>query len=157
MLQPYLLERKKSTKWYPKLFKRLLNVAMHNAMVTYQCLSNNKNIDTLKFRLSLAQGLVEKHSSAVPCPVYGRQLLELAPKRLTERHFLERIPATGSRAKPQKRCIVCSKHGKRKESIYWCSECEAWLCLDGCFKKYHTTLKLLIHLLPLLRYSMFML
>jgi hypothetical protein len=33
MLQLYLLERKKSTKWYLKLFKRLLNVAIHNAMV----------------------------------------------------------------------------------------------------------------------------
>jgi predicted RNA-binding protein with PUA domain len=30
---------------------------------------------------------------------------------------------------------VCSKHGKRKESIYWCSECEVGLCLDGCFRK----------------------
>jgi hypothetical protein len=91
-------------KWYMKLFKRLLNVAIHNAMVIYQRLSNNRNMDTLKFRLSLAQGLVEKHSSAVP--VYGRLSLEPPPKRLTERHFLERIPATGKKAKPQKRCIV---------------------------------------------------
>jgi hypothetical protein len=139
MLQPYLLERTKSTKWYLKLFKRLLNVAIHYAMVVYQCLPNNKNMDTLKFRLSLAQGLVGKHCSAVPRPVYGHQSLEPLPKRLTERHFLERIPATGKKAKPQKICIVCSKHGRRKESIYWCSECEAGLCLNGCFKKYHTT------------------
>jgi hypothetical protein len=43
MLQPYLLERKKSTKWYVKLTKRLLNVAILNAMVIYRCLPNNKN------------------------------------------------------------------------------------------------------------------
>ena len=71
MLQPYLLERKRSTKWYQKLFKRLLNVAIHNAMVIYRCLPNNKNMDTLKFRLSLAQGVVEKHSSGVLRRVYG--------------------------------------------------------------------------------------
>jgi hypothetical protein len=59
MLQPYLLEQKKSTKWYLKLFKRLLSVATHNTVVIYQCLPNNKNMDTLKYRLSLAQGLVE--------------------------------------------------------------------------------------------------
>jgi hypothetical protein len=92
-------------------------------------------MDTLKFRLSLAQGLMEKHGSAVPHPVYGRQSLEPPPKRLTERHFLEHIPATGKKAKPQKRCIVCSKHGKRKGLIYWYSKCEAGLCLDGCFRK----------------------
>jgi hypothetical protein len=62
--------------------------------------------------------------------------LEPPSKRLTERHFLERIPTTGKKAKPlKKRCIVCPKPDKRKESIYWCSECEAGLCLDGCFKK----------------------
>jgi hypothetical protein len=33
ILQPYLLEWKNGTKWYPKLFKRLLGVAIHNAMV----------------------------------------------------------------------------------------------------------------------------
>jgi hypothetical protein len=92
-------------------------------------------MDTLKFRLSLAQGFVEKHGSAVPHLVYSRLSLEPPPKRLTEQHFLECIPATETKAKPQKRCIVCSKHGKRKESIYWCSEWEAGLCLDWCFKK----------------------
>jgi hypothetical protein len=76
MLQPYLLEQKKTTKWYLKSFKRLLNVAIYNAMVIYHCLPNNKSMDTLKFRLSLAQGLLEKHGSAVPRPVYSRQSLE---------------------------------------------------------------------------------
>jgi hypothetical protein len=122
------------------LFKRLLSVAIHNAMAICQCLPNNKNMESLKFRLSLAQGLVEKHGSAVPRPVYDHPSLEPPPKRLTERHFLEHIPATGKKAEPQKICIVCSKHGKWKESIYWCSECEAGLCLDGCVKKYHTIL-----------------
>jgi hypothetical protein len=135
MPQPYLLERKKSTKWYLKLFRKLLSVAIHNAVVIYRCLPDNKDMDTLKFRHSLAQGLVEKHGSAVPCPVYGRPSLEPLPKRPAEQHFLENIPATGKKAKPQEKCIVCSKHGKRKESIYWCSECEVGLCLDGCFKR----------------------
>jgi hypothetical protein len=45
---------------------RLLNVAIHNSMVMYQSLPNNKNIDSLKFTLSIAQGLVEKHGTGVP-------------------------------------------------------------------------------------------
>lgn len=54
MLQPYLLGQKKGIKWYLKLFKRLHSVAVHNAMVMYQSLLNNRNIDSLKFRSSLA-------------------------------------------------------------------------------------------------------
>jgi hypothetical protein len=30
--------------------------------------------------------------------------------------------------------VVCTKHRERRESIYWCSEFEAGMCLDGCFK-----------------------
>ena len=33
LLQPYLLERKKMTKWYIKLFRRLLNTTVLNCMV----------------------------------------------------------------------------------------------------------------------------
>jgi hypothetical protein len=56
----------------------------------HKCLPNNRNIDSLKFRLSIAQGLVEKHGSCVPCPVHGCPSNEPPPKRLTERHFHQR-------------------------------------------------------------------
>jgi hypothetical protein len=138
MLQPYLLERKKSTKWYLKLFKKLLSVAIHNTVVISWYLPNNKNVDTLKFRL-ISMRHPAKHGSAAAPSVYGCLSLEPPPKRDTAT-FVGAFPATGKKTKPQKRCIMCSKHGKRRESSYWCSECEAGLCLDGCFKKYHTTL-----------------
>ncbi|XP_021913795.1 piggyBac transposable element-derived protein 4-like, partial [Zootermopsis nevadensis] len=105
MLQLYLLERKRGTKWYMTLFKRLLNVAIHNAIVMYRSVPNTKKIDTLKFRILLAQGLVEKHGPAVPRPVTGHPSLEPPPKRLSERHFPERIPPTGKKARPQRKCV----------------------------------------------------
>jgi hypothetical protein len=37
--------------------------------------------------------------------------------------FLGCIPATG------KKCVVFTEHKKKRGSIYWCSECEAGLCL----------------------------
>jgi hypothetical protein len=49
MLQLHLLEQEKGITWYLKLFKRLLDVEIHNAMVMYQLLPNNKNIDSLQF------------------------------------------------------------------------------------------------------------
>jgi len=39
LLQPYLLERKKITKWYIKLFRRLLNTTVLNCMVI--CCANS--------------------------------------------------------------------------------------------------------------------
>jgi uncharacterized Zn-finger protein len=77
------------------------------------------------------------------CEVCKRRFSQLPnppPKRLTERHFPERIPPTGRKAKPYRRCVVCVRKGQRKESQYWCSDCEAALCLEGCFKVYHTLL-----------------
>jgi hypothetical protein len=40
MVQPCLLERKQAKKWYVKFFKRLINVAVHNAFVAHN--SRNK-------------------------------------------------------------------------------------------------------------------
>jgi hypothetical protein len=109
MLQPYLLERKKSTKWYLKLFKRLLSIEIHDAMVIYRCLPNNRNLDTLKVRLSLAQGLVEEHGSAVHCPVYGRPSLEPPPKRLTQ-HISWSIFPPQERRQNLKKDVKCAQN-----------------------------------------------
>jgi predicted nucleic acid-binding Zn ribbon protein len=141
MLQPYPLEQKKGTKWYVKLFKRLLNVAIHNSIVIYRSDPKKQKMDNLQFRLSLAQGLVERHSSGVRRPVHGRPSVLPPPKRLTERHFPECVPPTGKKAKPHRKCVVCAKKGQRKETQFWCSECEAVLCIDECSKAYHTLLK----------------
>jgi hypothetical protein len=84
ILQTYLLGSKEGSKWYMKLFKRLLN----NFMI-YWFMPNNKGTDPLKFRLLLIEGLIENQSSAVPHPVYGCPSTEPSPKRLTGRHILE--------------------------------------------------------------------
>jgi hypothetical protein len=107
MLQPYLLECKKGNKWYIKLFKRLLNVAIHNTTVLFRATTGNQKLDHLSFRLVFIKGLIESHRPAVPRPVYGHPSTKPPPKRLTEWHFLEKIPATGKKAKPQKWCVVC--------------------------------------------------
>jgi hypothetical protein len=59
---------KESTKWYLKFFKRLLSVTKYNAVVMYWLLPDNKNIDSLQFRLSLAHLLIEEPGSGVPHP-----------------------------------------------------------------------------------------
>ena len=60
--------------------------------------------------------------------------------RLVERPFPERIPPTEKKARPTKRCTVCYKNNRRKETVFWCPECEAALCVEESFKAFHTKL-----------------
>jgi len=63
LLQPYLLERKKMTKWYIKLFRRLLNIAVLSFMVICHANSGQAKIDHFKFRVELVQPLLIEHAS----------------------------------------------------------------------------------------------
>ena len=56
--------------------------------------------------------------------------------RITKRHFPEKIP-DGKR----KKCVVCSTSHERfrKSRIqWWCPNCKVGLCVEGCFRTYHT-------------------
>jgi len=61
--EPYLLERKKMTKWYTKLFRRLLNITILNGMVICRANSGQAKIDHFKFRVELVQALLIEHQS----------------------------------------------------------------------------------------------
>jgi hypothetical protein len=68
----------------------------------YCSLPNNKNIDSLKFRLSVAQGLMKKNKTV---PVF--LILYISIQQLnhhqndSQKNFLEHIHACGKEAKPQ--------------------------------------------------------
>ena len=53
------------------------------------------------------------------------------------------IPPTEKKARPTKRCVVCYKNNRRKETVFWCLECEAALCVEECFKAFHAKLNFL--------------
>lgn len=71
-----------------------------------------------------------------------KQLLN--PHRLTEYHFLAYLPATAKKANPTRQCVVCSRErnakGKkfRRESRFYCPDCNVALCVAPCFRVYHT-------------------
>ncbi|PSN52100.1 hypothetical protein C0J52_04339 [Blattella germanica] len=65
--------------------------------------------------------------------------------------IITKIPPTQKKARPTRRCVVCNKNNKRKETVYWCPDCESPLCMDNCFKTYHTNmLKFLLNYYNLL-------
>ena len=63
LLHPCLLERKKMTKWYIKLFRRLLNITVLNCMVICRANSGQTKINHFKFRVELVQALLIENES----------------------------------------------------------------------------------------------
>ena len=58
--------------------------------------------------------------------------------RLTDRNFLRTYPKSGKKSNSQIGCDRCRSRGKRKDTRYWCVDCEVSLCLDKCIQAYYT-------------------
>jgi hypothetical protein len=114
-----------------KLFRMLLSSTVLNALILYW-----ENIGTrseqLSYRVQVAEGLFVECGCVVEHKVPGRHSSDNTVPRLVKRHFIRRIPPTGKKCEPQRRCAVCSKHGGRRGDV--------GLCFD-CFEDYHTKLK----------------
>ena len=63
LLHMYVVERKRMTKWYLKLFKRLLNSTVLNSIVVYRQVTG-RNIEQLSYRIQLVEGLFTKYARA---------------------------------------------------------------------------------------------
>jgi hypothetical protein len=57
---------------------------------------------------------------------------------LHQRYFIHKVPPSGKKALPQRRCVVCTKHGRKKDTRYCCLQCDIGLCLEECFEAYRT-------------------
>jgi hypothetical protein len=66
LLHSYLIERKRINKWCMKLFCRLLNTSILNAMIRYRN-NTGKRIDQLSFRIQLVEGLFVKCANVLEC------------------------------------------------------------------------------------------
>jgi len=100
-----------------------------------------RNIQQLFYSIQLVEGLFTKYARAAETQsVPGRQASDSTVPRLTERHFLRKMAPKTEKSKPQGRCVVCSKQGKKKISVYCCQICDVCLCLEDCFELYHTKL-----------------
>ena len=90
-----------------------------------------KKMRFLAFKLEIIESIITKN-----------QLPELQiyehPK--LGRHYLELIPPMEKKSTPQKRCAICSKSNKRKESRCQCKNCSSHpgLSRAPCFEKFHT-------------------
>ena len=75
------------------------------------------------------------------------------PLCLVDKHFIEPILGQegGRRKHPSHACFICNvskeglsdaglgdSHKPKKYTSYWCSICKRALCIDPCFRLYHT-------------------
>ena len=147
-LRQYYQLRLKSRKVYKYIFWFLVDVSITNAFVLHQYnTSTSTRPSPFKaFRLELAKGLIgaynsRKRAAPTAAPVVPR------PRRPTSlAHFPLRRP-TGSK-KGMARCWYCShtrRQPLRRETMWYCGECELYLCHTGvretdCFMAHHEAL-----------------
>ncbi|KAL0803269.1 hypothetical protein ABMA28_017247 [Loxostege sticticalis] len=138
-LSMYLLERKRGVKWYIKMFKRLLNVSIHNAFIMYTSSLSRRNKDALThrdFRYSLAKSLVDAHHHSPP--VIREQIGEVMRLRRDVVHEPKYEPGRNNR----KRCKVCYRQKIDKMVHSQCVTCGEYLCFGTCWREWHSLPKL---------------
>ena len=137
----YSLLQKRGKRYLKKLFFHLLELTIWNAFILYNKTGPKKK--SLDFRLDLieeSRAMYKKTSIKSK----GRPSLEDTPLRLSARHFPDIVPATEKKKNAARLFVICSRRknesGKkiRKESRYFCKECDIGLCVVPCFKIYHT-------------------
>lgn len=128
----YTIARDRVKKYYKKMFRHMFDITCINSFIIYKKIGGKKK--RLDFMIELAETLISKYGV-----IHNNNRPSRIPKvsRLLERHFPDIIPPT-TKAKPTKRCVVCTTSNNRKESRYWCEECGVGLCPAPCFRIYHT-------------------
>ena len=125
MLSFYTAARK-TTKWYKKIATHVVEEGLLNAFLCYKKSGGQKR--HCEFLKAAIKGMLGDGGGV------GGQALA---KR--QRHYPSLVAPTEKKEKPQKRCVLCSKQGQRKESRYQCLSCPGapGLCAAPCFAAYH--------------------
>nr|XP_054930729.1 piggyBac transposable element-derived protein 4-like [Dermacentor andersoni] len=141
MMMSFSESIRKSLKWYKKFFFHIMDMCLLNAFILWRENGGRKTLGEL--RLNVVYQLIQEFHTARR---RGGRRSGDDPTRLTARHFPQMVPpseAKGSRT--QRRCHVCANtvrgQKKRKDTRVMCAECDKGLCLDPCFKLYHTLKK----------------
>jgi hypothetical protein len=92
LLNKYLAERKRMSKWYMKLFKHLLSCTILNSMTLFRQITgqnSDQNIDHLSYQVQLAEGLFNKYAQERSGA--GRRVSDNTLPRLRDRHFIRKV------------------------------------------------------------------
>ena len=134
--------KRRTMKWWKKLFFHLLIMATVNSYILYKKVKN-RSIPLQQYIRMVGRELTEKAGIVMST---DRNTLSSSSARLLGRHFPSRISAP-KKVRPAQKCRVCTDTAKmkgekkRKETVFKCRECNVALCLPDCFAKFHTLSK----------------
>ena len=94
-------------KWYKKISFHLLQMALLNAHLLYMYVKSGGTKTFLQFSHDVIADLI--FSGDVTAPDKVESVVSL-----TERHFLDKLEPSATWSKPQARCRVCYKQGRRQ-------------------------------------------
>ncbi|XP_071129298.1 piggyBac transposable element-derived protein 4-like [Mytilus edulis] len=137
----------KSFKWWKKVIFHVLAIAVLDAYTLYK--ADHPNITHKAFRRQLITELVS--NNPIESDKVGRPS-NAKLERLSERHFISRIVGVGKKKNIARLCKVCNEAEKNNvnmnnlqkrkrpghETCYECRECNVSLCIEPCFKIWHT-------------------
>lgn len=122
---------RKSTKWWKRVFQRLLMTAVTNAWIIHKQ-KEHKKIPLIDMLIPLAESLIEigKSGSKIQRNVKNGRPSKKSKLFVNVQH--QPAPTT------QRRCTLCSSKGLHKRTKFLCSTCDIPLCAE-CFLPYHTS------------------
>ncbi|CAI6353341.1 unnamed protein product [Macrosiphum euphorbiae] len=127
---------RKTSKWYKKIFFHLIDLSILNAFSAFKTVTG-QNMPVANFQLEVIRQLLEKYGGNTVSP-RGRPCTKDQPFRLSARHFPSDVKKLESGKVQRRKCIVCTRNNKRKDTMYMCQECDVGLCVTPCFAIYHT-------------------
>lgn len=118
---------RKTVRWYKKLGIHILQLLLINAHFLYAKYEKKKTF--YDFRLEIIRVLLpEEMHKKVQHKVLN--------------HFVSHCERSATTGKTLRRkCKLCTSKGIRKETAYFCKDCNVGFCLEPCFKEYHTKYK----------------
>ena len=120
------------------MFWQLLEIALVNSQLLHKLKPDNESVTQKPFRLnSLVQPLFTLRENPGARVVRGPGRPPVPCDRLIGKRF-------GQRADKRRRCKVCAytKNArgnlKHTKTNFYCAKCDAHLCEQPCFQKWHT-------------------
>ena len=124
--------RRMLSRWYKKFFFHLLDIRLVNSHCISQHVPELVGMKHSEFRLCLVAMILRTFGEDERQPLAHRPIGVSSLAHLTERH------CNIGHTETPRRCAVCSAIGIRKQSRYYCVDCNNALCPSPCFYIFHT-------------------
>ena len=142
----YYCFNRKTVKWWKHALTHLIHVSKVQSMIVFN-MGKTPEEQMTQFEFTLE--LVREMTAHIP-RLSDKPVDPALAVRMSGRHFPSTIPPTDKKENPTRKCRACTISNKRHndserrflhraETRYHCLECgKIPLCVDPCFRIYHT-------------------